>query len=326
MPSWLIKSATHRAISILPCSQRWNELLQTHVTKSLVFTPAGFSQRLDCCRIHLEHFFAASPGREQFTALELGTGWYPVVPVGLFLCGASEVWTYDIAPLLQRGRVERTLRAFYEFAADGALQQRLPWVIPERLERLREALESAATSRTGSHRALLESLNIHLFVQDARATGLASASVDLFVSTGVLEYIPRPTLAGLFREFRRICVEGAVMCHQIDLSDEFAYFDPSIGAFNFLRYSSRRWKYLDSPIVPQNRLRISDYRQVISEAGFVIVSETNTDGKETELAGIRLAPEFQAYSKADLLVIRSTLVAQPAPADASSAGAPRDEE
>jgi hypothetical protein len=46
------------------------------------------------------------------------------------------------------------------------------------------------------------------------------------------------------------------------------------------------------------------------------VSETNTSGKEGDLASIRLAPEFQAYSKPDLLVIRSWLVARPTPTGA----------
>src|SRR5438045_242194 len=101
MPHWLIKSAIHRAISLLPASHWWNELLQTYGTHSLQLGPERFELRLEYCRRHLEHLFEVqSPRPTGFAVLELGTGWYPIVPIGLYLCGASEVWTYDIAPLL----------------------------------------------------------------------------------------------------------------------------------------------------------------------------------------------------------------------------------
>ena len=107
VPHWLIKSAIHRAISFLPRSERWNEVFQTYVTKSLEIDRGGFEQRLDFCRRHLEHFLELQPMRaENFSVLELGTGWFPIVPVGLYLCGASEIWTFDIVPLLRSSRMK----------------------------------------------------------------------------------------------------------------------------------------------------------------------------------------------------------------------------
>ena len=43
MPHWMIKSAIHRAISLLPRSDRWNELFQHCVTRSLELPPGALS-------------------------------------------------------------------------------------------------------------------------------------------------------------------------------------------------------------------------------------------------------------------------------------------
>ena len=112
MPHWLIKSAIHRAISVLPNRQKFNEWFQRNVTKSLGLSQGAFEYKLDCCRRYLEDFLAEHPGRlENFTAVELGTGWYPIAPIGLYLCGAKEIWSFDIDPLLSRERLRQYNRA-----------------------------------------------------------------------------------------------------------------------------------------------------------------------------------------------------------------------
>src|SRR5258706_3393096 len=170
MPHWLIKSAIHRAISFLPRSDKWNEFLQTYVSRSLDLGTGRFELRLDYCRQHLEHFFNLQPPTGAgFSVLELGTGWYPIVPLGLYLCGATDIWTFDIAPLLRRSRVEATLQRFCEYEERGVLAKSLPWLWPERMARVREALKMAKTQKP---EPLLAGMNIHALVRDASATGL----------------------------------------------------------------------------------------------------------------------------------------------------------
>jgi len=185
MPHWLIKSALQRAISLLPASHFWNELFQRYVTRSLDLSPERFEMRLDCCRTHLENFLELRPlpNRDQ-TVFELGTGWYPVVPVGLFLCGATRIWTFDIAPFLSRQRLEAMFRLFLDYERSGKLQKFLPRLLPERLERLKEIANNVEMSRP---QKVLEQLEIHFEVRDAQNTGLKPGSIDLFLSTGVLE-------------------------------------------------------------------------------------------------------------------------------------------
>ena len=308
MPHWLIKSATHRIFSFLPWSHRWNELLQVHVSKSAFLHPAQFEQRLSYCAKHLDNFHRlhAAPG-QGFAAFELGTGWFPVVPLGLYLCGATEIFTADIAPHLHPSRIRRAAELICDYARRNLLQQLLPRLRSDRVAEVQKLLDAGANATS---EALLKRLNIHVLVRDAQDTGLKPGSIGLFVSNGVLEYIPRPILSNILDEFRRVARPGAVTSHFINLGDEFAQFDHSITGFNFLKYPDSRWKWLDSPLTSKSRLRISDYRQVFQETGWPITIEEDMNGDAADLEKVRLAPQFQKYSRADLLVLRAWVAAR----------------
>jgi hypothetical protein len=309
MPHWLIKSALQRAISLLPASHFWNELFQRYVTRSLDLTPERLDMRLDYCRIHLENFIELRPShRRDFTAFELGTGWFPVVPAGLFLCGAGRIWTFDIASFLSRQRLREMFNMFQEYERQGKLQKLLPRLLPDRLERFKEIARSVESSEPDH---VLKQIDIHFEVRDAQNTGLQPGSIDLFASTGVLEYIPREILKNILTEFRRIGSSNAVQSHYLNLIDQYSYFDRSITPFNFLKFSEERWKLYNSPITWLNRMRISDYRELFGSLGFQITKEVNASGSKNDLQKIRLAPEFEKYSEADLLVLTSWLTARP---------------
>lgn len=306
MPHWLIKSAIHHAISVLPRRQLWNEFFQKYCARSLGMTPEKFEHKVNQCRTHLNNLLEHKPEAGQgFAALEFGYGWYPIVPVGFFLCGATDVWAIDIDPLLRLSRVRTVLEYFSEYDKRGKLRGLLPGVRAERMEKLRQALSDP---QLDTPERLLGELRIHVMVGDARKSGLASGCVDLVASIGVLEYIPRPVLLEILVEFRRLLRPGGVMSHWISLIDQYSYFDKSITPFNYLKYSNRAWKIFESPLIPQNRLRICDYRQLYAEAGFQIVKEADTSGAREDLARVRLAPEFRHYSEQDLLVLTAWLV------------------
>lgn len=266
-----------------------------------------FEVRLEHCRRHLAALEKSAD--DEFTALELGTGWFPTMVIGMYLCGAKQVWGIDIDPLLRRSRVRRVLDLFCEYDDAGQLAKFLPGVRPERMRRLRELVPLLDGE---SPESFLARMNIHMMVRDARNSGLPDGSVDLFFSTGVLEYIPRAVLRGILDEFRRLATPRAVMSHWISMIDQFSYFDKSITPFNYLKYTAKQWRYLDSPMIPQNRLRISDYRALFNEAGFTITSEEGTPGSAKDLESIKLAPEFSSYSKEDLLVLTAWITAKPA--------------
>ena len=99
------------------------------------------------------------------------------------------------------------------------------------------------------------------------------------------------------------------MSHTIGLGDQYAAYDSKITRLNFLRFSDRTWRWLDNPIIPLNRLRVSDYRRALSESGFEVVDEISQRADSVDLARTPLAPRFRGYSIEDLAVIHTWLVA-----------------
>jgi hypothetical protein len=312
MVSWLTKALVQRGIGALPNPHYWNELFQHRVTHSLDLTQERFEASLSNCRNHLAQLqrFGSPPTNGSFSAFELGTGWFPTVAIGFFLCGAREVWTWDIVPFLRRDRLKLTLRRFLELEPAHELRARF-YGLPERLSRLREVVALCEQPEGLGPAELLERLGIHYRIGDASRSGLPPESVDLIVSDVVFEYLSPKELFEVLREFRRIAAPNAVTSHTISLDDQYAAHDSRITRFNFLRFSDRAWRWLNNPIIPLNRLRVSDYRRAFSESGFEVVDETSQRGDPAELARTPLATRFRGYSIEDLLAIRTWLIAIP---------------
>lgn len=100
------------------------------------------------------------------------------------------------------------------------------------------------------------------------------------------------------------------MSHFIDLVDHYAHFDRRLTPYNFLRFRPGVWRLLNNPLQYQNRLRVSDYRDAHSRAGFRIVREENDDSGAAQLDCLQVAPEFRHYSRQDLAVTSSWMVSR----------------
>ena len=248
----------------------------------------------------MKHWQAYGPNHAPH-ALELGTGWYPVVPIGLFLLGAERVTTVDIDPLMSDEAPLQTAHCYLNLLDQG----RLGDVEAERVEHLRAALDAA---RSGAD--LLERLGIEALVADASALPLQPESVDLFVSNNTLEHVPEASIIEIFAEFARVARPDARMSHFVDMADHYALFDDSITVFNYMRYSDAQWRLFNNSLHYQNRLRASDYRRLHTDAGWQVMREAPTEGSDEQLARVRLAPAFAQYSDRDLLVFESWFVAK----------------
>ncbi len=298
---WLAKSALQNAISVLPGSVAVNGLLQRYGTGSVVMTPERVVARL--VRVggrHVEHQrrFGEQP-LEETTVVEVGTGFVPLLPVGLYLAGAAAVHTYDIAQLANAARTVDLLHQIVAAADSGALERECPWTLPERLECLREI---AAGPQVGLH-PLLATMGITYHVGDATRSGLDARSAQLFVTNNVFEHVPAEVISALLAEAHRTGVPGALVSHHIDLRDHYAKFDRTVSVYNSLRFSSRQWRLLNSRMEPQNRLRHSDYLRLVDEAGFDLLLDDSRTGPDAAFAAVRLAPEFRRYAEDDLRVI-----------------------
>jgi SAM-dependent methyltransferase len=298
---WLAKAVTQKAIGALPHSESVNYLLQRHVSRSLPAPEKSLRQKFARAAGHAQAYETHGPPRALSDAVfyEFGAGWDLAVQLSYWCLGVERQVLIDLRPNLRLELVNVTI---------------------ERLRRL--ALELGGIRAPGSApidspRQLEERFGIsYLAPRDARATCLEGGSVDFVTSTNTLEHIPAADIGSILSECRRLLrPDGALSC-RIDLRDHFAYFEPGLSRYNFLRYSDRTWSLLNSSFLHQNRLRRPDYLRAFADAGFRVVSEQAARPNEEELEALKreeLAERFRSYELDDLSVQSLALIARLSP-------------
>ena len=305
---WLAKAALQNTISVLPRGVEVNGVLQRYGTRSVVMTPQRVVAKL--ARVggrHLDHQRRFGPRPLPETdVVEVGTGFAPLLPVGLYLAGARAVHTFDIVRLANMARTCDMLGHVVAAADSGALERECPWVLAERLDRVR----AIAADPPLELDPLLARMGISYHVGDASRSGLPAGSAGLFVTNNVFEHIPADGIRALLREAHRTGAPDALISHHIDLRDHYAKFDRKVGVYNSLRFSSRQWRYLNSRLEPQNRLRRPDFLRLVDECGFDLVAEDSHNGNDAHFAAVRPAPEFRRYDEADLRIVDMWIAAR----------------
>lgn len=296
---WWLKAAVQGALSQLPQPQRFNRMLQRYVTRSLQLRPQTFARKWERAQQHLQHWGDARD-RKATVAVELGTGWHPIVPVGLALLGVEQVYTLDINPMISPRTLGEVLRAYAAGLDSGAVAVSGPRAT---------LLQSVARAPIVDVDETLARLGVAALVVDARNTGLPAASVDLFVSNNTLEHVPADTIAAVFGEYARISAVDGVMSHFVDMSDHYAGFDRTITVYNFLRFSDAVWRMFNNELQYQNRLRVTDFRRLLDDQCWRIIVEKNTSD-HAAFSRTSLAPKFAAYPPEDCMVYASWLVAE----------------
>jgi|GEM_PF-92248 hypothetical protein len=302
MASWYIKAAVQGMLSLLPRPHQWNYLFQRHISRGLRLRDTYFEQKLATCAQHLAYYDRYVGGVPKHAA-ELGTGWQPIVPVGLYLCGVEEIYSIDIVALQRYHLVIETLARFYRYAQEGRLTTFLPAAQPERVQRLTKLLEGPTPKDVES---LLRALHIEYRVEDARRSNLRG--INLILSNSTFEHISQNNLRAILQAFSQMLESNGLMSHLIDMSDHYSHFDRKLSPYHFLQHQGLKWRLVNNSLQYQNRLRVSDYRQLHQEAGFVIVEEANaTPPQANMLRTITLAPAFTHYTEADLLPVVSRI-------------------
>jgi SAM-dependent methyltransferase len=299
---WLAKAALQRSLGALPQGERLNYAFQRRVLRSL---PAGdaalrrkFSRALQHLGVYREHGPGVGPAEACF--YEFGAGWDLAVPLAYAMLGVGRQVLVDIRPSARLELVNDSIASF---------------------ERLRAELEAEAGRELrplGGPVLALKELEPRFGIRylapcDARDTGLPAGSIELVTSTDTCEHIPEADLAAIFRECRRLLRPGGVFSCRIDLQDHYAYFDPGLSRYNFLRFSDRAWRLVNSPLHYQNRLRSPDYMRLVREAGFEILVERPSGPSEeglAELEALPLAPRFRGYGPDELGVTVLSFVAR----------------
>lgn len=245
--------------------------------------------------------------------MEVGTGRGLEVPMGLYLCGAAAVHTYDLYRILLDWRIDAMLSYFAAqsaavadelapFSAGGAAG------VLERIRSLTAGQPSAAEA--------IRRMGIHYYAPaDAAASGLPDGSIDAQISFTVFEHIPGEIIERILREASRVLRPGGVTVHHIDLSDHFAHEDGSISLVNFLQYPQKEWdRIAGNRYAYHNRLRVTPMHNHFRAAGHEILWHTTwrDERSERELRnGLRVAPEYAGQSVEELATVGSRVVSAP---------------
>ena len=309
MARWIVKALVQRTIGFMPNPDYWSDLVQREIAGSVALTYPFFLSRLDVARKNLDTFAGRNSPTE---VLELGTGWFPIVPIAFRLSGASHVRTCDIVEHVSPERLSATLQAFSRAAGDGELTRRFPSIDHALLQQI-QSFDATRQTCVES----LRSLGVDYMVGDFPGARLPPGSIDLIVSHAVLEYISAPPLRELLDAFHRLLKSDGAMSHWIDFSDEYAYFDKTISPLHFLKYPDWAWRIINNPIIPLSRLRIDDVRRLFANAGFSICEEELVKLDSEAMRKLPLAREFENRDIEDMRVLDAWISARKSTADGS---------
>jgi SAM-dependent methyltransferase len=303
--NWRIKAVVQKIISFFPRNYKINYLFQKYVTKGVLLSDEYFYDRLGHAEKHAQFFYTEKNNYPDST-LELGTGWYPVVPIAMFLLGADTIYTIDITPLSDKEKLITTLKKFTEAIKNNKINT----VFLRDQTRVNKIISLSETGNQYDLISLLNKLNITYLKADARSLPFDIETFDFIHSNNTLEHIYENILTDILTEFKRIQKSNGLQSHFIDMSDHFAHADHSITIYNYLKFNESKWVKIDNSVQPQNRLRINQYRDLYKKSGLQLIKEECRPGDIKELNKITLSEPFNSFDKNDVAISHAYLLSK----------------
>jgi SAM-dependent methyltransferase len=286
---WRTKAVVQNVLARVPFGERLNTLLQMKVgglrdfdghVAGKVKDWIGMMSLLSECKVSVS----------SATAVEIGTGWFPTLPLCFWLAGGKSCFTYDLNRHLSPELTNRLALALDSHLDAIAQTANIPLsVVSQRYNQLgNDVLTSCGIT--------------YMAPGNASHTGLPDQSVDIVFSNSVLEHVTPEALPAIMRETRRILRPSGVAVHCVACNDHYAHFDRSISYVNYLRFSAEEWRWWNNSLQYQNRLRAGDFLQIAEDSGFSLlaVQKCVRAGVEPALLTLPVAPEFRKYNHEEL--------------------------
>lgn len=302
---WKLKAIVQKTISFLPKPEKVNYLFQKYVTKGVYLNDEYFGFKIEHARDHIVYFKKYSTTSSDKRILELGTGWYPVVPIVMYLTNTGKLVSVDIQDWMTADSFRTTIEKFKAWHDEGKLSKYIEDIDSDKWNKLLSLLDGNL-----SLDELKEKIGLETYIEDARQTKFESDSFDFICSNNTFEHIYFDVLEGILKEFNRLIKPEGVMSHFIDMSDHFAHFDHSINIYNFLRYSESKWKSIDNSIQPQNRKRWRDYQELYDQLNIVRTEEEVRPGDVKALEQVPVHSSYENYSKEELAISHGYIVSK----------------
>jgi SAM-dependent methyltransferase len=301
---WRLKGLVQKCLSSLPNGRSLNDRLQRRFG-GLRHPERNIVGKLEDWKLSLRYLRDCEFNVLGSTLFEIGTGWYPTLPICFSLAGAKRIVTYDIV---------RHIDADLTFRMIGALESHL--------DSIAKACGAPADEIHDRYRELLQAKNIDALLKcarvdfcapaDARATKLAPDSIDLVYSNSVMEHVPKDMIRDLMNEGRRVLRPGGLALHNVACNDHYAHFDPRISFVNYLQYTESQWRKWNNSLQYQNRLRAPEFLDLATKAGLEVIYKRISvrPGTRDALASLEIAPEFRRFSTEDLAITTVDFIAR----------------
>ena len=302
--NWRIKGVTQKVLSTVPGGTRINDCLQ-RACGMRDFEAHVRSKVRDDWFVFMSHMAELGISPSGLHYLEVGTGWFPTLPICYSLCGAASCATFDVV---------RHLIPRLTFRMLAVIERDLPQIAECGLQKIDDVRDRyARINAESSWDQLFERAGIKYHAPaDAARTPLSSESIDVVFSNSVLEHVAREDIVRLMGETKRILRHGGWAIHSVNCGDHYAYFDRKITPINYLRYSEHRWRFWNNSLQYQNRLRPQDFIDLAEEVGLEIVLRKNKP--RNDLLGVlpemTVAREFQHYPPEELCCTSIDFVAR----------------
>ncbi|MGK7389370.1 MAG: methyltransferase domain-containing protein [Candidatus Cyclobacteriaceae bacterium M2_1C_046] len=284
--------------SHLPRGEKINYLFQKHITKKLPPNKTYFLNKVSTAEKHFLNFKEYNKiTKKKNTYYEFGAGSTLIIPLCMSHYG-FEITCIDLRRLI------------------------IPELIIDTLNKIKENKNLLPFEVLKTNTSVLNNSDILSFLRgnynlsyeapkDARSTDYQNESFDFISSTVTLEHIPSQDILQILNECYRILSKGGILSITIDYKDHWSYFDQSITIYNFLKYTVNHWTIYNPALHYQNRLRHSDYLEIIKKTDFQIVKEeVDHPTKEDliNLKSINISQNFKSYDFYDLAKKSSEIV------------------
>ena len=284
--NWRLKVGGAKALSWMPGGPALYRFSQKHITRSLLPTQTRVRQKIEVGRQYLR--WLTDHGAEgkllTGTHLDYGAGWHPTIPLLYYSLGVQRQILLDIAPLLDRKLLAQTVETFRSVTtgaeATGPQLARLPPPLVE-----------------ADWRHYLSGLGMTYHAPYLTALDSITGTADVATSTQVFPYVPGSAIPTCFKHVWQCLKPGGFFLATMHLREMQAGWDQ----FRFPTADWERW--FNSALLCYSQLRASDYRALLEQAGFELISfevEPGTANELKELEEIKLAPQFQGYSPEEL--------------------------
>jgi ubiquinone/menaquinone biosynthesis C-methylase UbiE len=314
--NWKLKGLAQKGLSFVPGGTYLNSGLQKKCG-GLRNLEENIVDKLEDWRLSMRYLQHVGFELEGASIVEIGTGWFPTLPICFSLVGAKRIQTFDIARHIDSGLTFQMVTSL-ESKLDGIAE-----IGGVRAEDVRARYHELVQSRDLD--GLLEKARVEYSAPaDARAMGSPRNSADLVYSNSVLEHVPKQIIRSLMEETVRVLRPEGLTLHNVGCNDHYAFVDRKISFVNYLRYSEAQWGRWNNCMQYQNRLRALEFLELAREAGLEVIYEQIAvrPGTLEALTTFEVAQEFQRFSREQLAITTVDFIARKPGCMANPSGFP----